>query len=118
MLLAENPITLISGAHGDVRLDPCIHKLALTAPPARVPHVFAYFSTVAAVVSTAVWYRSGLRFPPEAMCVSSAATPIRIYAYDAYFLQCALETKAPLLTLDGGMKRVAKLLDITVVEKA
>jgi predicted nucleic acid-binding protein len=40
----------------------------------------------------------------------------RIYAYDAYFLQCSLETKCPLLTLDGGMKRVAKELDITLVE--
>lgn len=40
----------------------------------------------------------------------------RIYAYDAYFLQCSLETKAPLLTLDRGMKRVAKELDITLVE--
>ena len=40
----------------------------------------------------------------------------RIYAYDAYFLQCSLESKCPLLTLDGGMKRVAKQLDITLVE--
>ena len=40
----------------------------------------------------------------------------RIYAYDAYFLQCALETKSPLLTLDRSMKHVAKLLDITLVE--
>jgi predicted nucleic acid-binding protein len=40
----------------------------------------------------------------------------RIYAYDAYFLQCALETKSPLLTLDRSMKRVAELLDITLVE--
>jgi predicted nucleic acid-binding protein len=40
----------------------------------------------------------------------------RIYAYDAYFLQCALETKSPLLTLDGSMKHVAKLLDIAIVE--
>ena len=40
----------------------------------------------------------------------------RIYAYDAYFLQCALETKSPLLTLDQGMKRVAKQLDIKLVE--
>ena len=40
----------------------------------------------------------------------------RIYAYDAYFLQCALETKCPLLTLDRGMKRVAKQLDIKLVE--
>ena len=41
----------------------------------------------------------------------------RIYAYDAYFLQCSLESKCPLLTLDGGMKRVAKQLGITVVEQ-
>jgi predicted nucleic acid-binding protein len=40
----------------------------------------------------------------------------RIYAYDAYFLQCALETKSPLLTLDRSMKHVAELLDITLVE--
>jgi predicted nucleic acid-binding protein len=43
------------------------------------------------------------------------AGQFRIYAYDAYFLQCALETKCPLLTLDAGMKRVAKQLEITVV---
>ena len=40
----------------------------------------------------------------------------RIYAYDAYFLQCALETKSPLLTLDRSMKHVAELIDITLVE--
>lgn len=42
----------------------------------------------------------------------------RIYAYDAYFLQCAIETKAPLLTLDRGMQRVAKELNIDIVEKS
>ena len=40
----------------------------------------------------------------------------RIYAYDAYFLQCALDAKCPLLTLDGGMKSVAKQLDIKLLE--
>ena len=42
----------------------------------------------------------------------------RIYAYDAYFLQCSLETKCPLLTLDAGMQRVAKQLHITLVEES
>lgn len=42
----------------------------------------------------------------------------RIYAYDAYFLQCAIETKAPLLSLDRGMQRVAKQLNIEIVEKS
>lgn len=40
----------------------------------------------------------------------------RIYAYDAYFLQCARETNSPLLTLDRGMKRVARQLDIKLLE--
>lgn len=40
----------------------------------------------------------------------------KIYAYDGYFLQCSLETKSPLLTLDSGMKRVAAQLGITLVE--
>ncbi len=40
-----------------------------------------------------------------------------IYAYDAYFLQCAFETRCSLLTLDKAMKQVAKQLDIRVVEQ-
>ncbi|MCK4660755.1 MAG: type II toxin-antitoxin system VapC family toxin [Phycisphaerae bacterium] len=40
-----------------------------------------------------------------------------IYAYDAYFLQCALETRCSLLTLDRGMKQAAKQLEIGVVEQ-
>lgn len=40
-----------------------------------------------------------------------------IYAYDAYFLQCAIERRCPLLTLDRGMKRVAKDLNIKLVEQ-
>ncbi len=40
----------------------------------------------------------------------------KIYAYDAYFLQCAIETRLPLLTLDKGMKHVARQLDIKLLE--
>ena len=39
-----------------------------------------------------------------------------IYAYDAYFLQSALQLRCPLLTLDQGMHRVARELDIKLVE--
>ena len=39
-----------------------------------------------------------------------------IYAYDAYFLECAIRQGAPLLTLDRGMRRVAKELPIEVLE--
>jgi predicted nucleic acid-binding protein len=56
--------------------------------------------------------------PVDARAALLLAGHFRIFAYDAYFLQCALETKSPLLTLDRGMKHVAKLLDITLVEKS
>jgi predicted nucleic acid-binding protein len=39
-----------------------------------------------------------------------------IYAYDAYYLVCALETRSALLTLDKKMKRVAGELSITILE--
>jgi predicted nucleic acid-binding protein len=35
------------------------------------------------------------------------ATENNVYAYDAYVVQCAIECKAPLLTLDEQMKRLA-----------
>ena len=39
-----------------------------------------------------------------------------IYAYDAYFLQCAMALSSPLITLDNRMKKVAAELDIEVLE--
>ena len=39
-----------------------------------------------------------------------------IYAYDAYFLQCAIQLKAPLLTLDSFMKETAEEVGITIWE--
>ena len=38
-----------------------------------------------------------------------------IYAYDAYFLQCAKSLSRPLLTLDKRMKQVAVKLNIDVM---
>jgi|SRR3990172_4032766 len=38
------------------------------------------------------------------------------YAYDAFYLQCCIETKLPLLSLDGRMCDIAKSLGIKVVE--
>lgn len=39
-----------------------------------------------------------------------------IYTYDAYFLQCALTHKLPLLTLDQRMKAVAQKMGIATLE--
>ncbi len=37
------------------------------------------------------------------------------YAYDAFYMQCCLETKLPLISLDNHMCEVAKSLSIKVV---
>ena len=41
---------------------------------------------------------------------------INMYAYDAYFLDCAKRYKSPLLTLDQKLKSAAKILKIEVLE--
>ena len=40
----------------------------------------------------------------------------KIYAYDAYLIQCAQQTSTPLLTLDRGLKVVSKNIGIHVLE--
>ncbi len=44
------------------------------------------------------------------------AIKFNIYAYDAYFLQCAKAMSIPLITLDKRMKQVAAKLSIEVLE--
>jgi len=44
------------------------------------------------------------------------ATECNIYAYDAYFLECALNLRSPLLTLDRRMKEIAQKIGIQVME--
>jgi predicted nucleic acid-binding protein len=39
-----------------------------------------------------------------------------IYAYDAYFLDCAIRRKAPLLTLDRNLKTAAQNINIEILE--
>lgn len=39
-----------------------------------------------------------------------------IYAYDAYFLECAQSLRLPLLTLDRSMRHIARTLNITILE--
>jgi predicted nucleic acid-binding protein len=50
---------------------------------------------------------------PKALAI---ATRFNLYAYDAYFLQCAQALSCALMTLDGKLKEVAKALTIEVVE--
>jgi predicted nucleic acid-binding protein len=46
----------------------------------------------------------------------SIANQIRAYAYDAYFLDCAVRHAAPLLTLDRGLELAATKLGIKLME--
>ncbi|MGM0601594.1 MAG: type II toxin-antitoxin system VapC family toxin [Candidatus Rifleibacteriota bacterium] len=44
------------------------------------------------------------------------AAKFNIYAYDAYFLECAGSLKCPIVTLDQGMQTIAREMGILVVE--
>lgn len=44
------------------------------------------------------------------------AIRFNVYAYDAYYLQCCVENKLPLISLDDRMCDVARNLNIKVVE--
>ncbi len=39
-----------------------------------------------------------------------------VYAYDAYVLACAINQRAPLLTLDGGLRERARELKLEILE--
>jgi predicted nucleic acid-binding protein len=43
------------------------------------------------------------------------AIRFNIYAYDAYYLQCCIENRLPLISLDNRMCDVARSLGIKVV---
>lgn len=46
----------------------------------------------------------------------SLSKQTNMYAYDAYFLDCAVRQKAPLLTLDSKLKETARKLKIKILE--
>jgi predicted nucleic acid-binding protein len=41
---------------------------------------------------------------------------VGLYAYDAYFLDCAIRYKAPLLTLDQKLMTAAQYLNVEIME--
>lgn len=44
------------------------------------------------------------------------AARLNVYAYDAYILACALNRRAPILTLDSGMRARARDMKLNVLE--
>jgi predicted nucleic acid-binding protein len=53
---------------------------------------------------------------PDFVSAVSISKQTNMYAYDAYFLDCALRHKAPLLTLDLRLKEAAQNLNISTLE--
>ena len=39
-----------------------------------------------------------------------------IYAYDSYLIACSLQSRSPLLTLDGGLREAARQAGVEVLE--
>ncbi|MBD3266286.1 PIN domain-containing protein [bacterium] len=52
----------------------------------------------------------------ELLKALSLANQVNMYAYDSYFLECAISHQTPILTLDQKMVRAAKQLNIEIVE--
>jgi predicted nucleic acid-binding protein len=58
-----------------------------------------------------------LRFiEPDFVKVLKLSKQTNMYAYDAYFLDCAIRHKAPLLTLDKKLKSSAQNLNVNTME--
>ena len=53
---------------------------------------------------------------PDFINAITVSKQTSMYAYDAYFLDCAIRHRAPLLTLDRKLKKAAKGLNIEVME--
>lgn len=74
--------------------------------------------TVALAAEAIAVYRSiPIRFFDVDLAASlTIAAEHRLYAYDAYLLECSRARRAPLLTLDRSLARVATKMSIDVVE--
>jgi predicted nucleic acid-binding protein len=53
---------------------------------------------------------------PDCVNVLKISKKAKIYAYDAYFLDCAIRYKAPLLTLDGKLRATARNINVETME--
>lgn len=53
---------------------------------------------------------------PDFLNVLKLSKKTNMYAYDAYFLDCAIRYKAPLLTLDRKLKAAAQNINVETME--
>jgi predicted nucleic acid-binding protein len=65
----------------------------------------------------AIFKRIPIRYiDPDFSMALKLSKQTDIYAYDAYFLDCAIRYKTPLLTLDRRLQASAHLLNIETIE--
>lgn len=53
---------------------------------------------------------------PDFVNAVAISKQTNMYAYDAYFIDCAIRQKSPLLTLDRKLKTAAQSLNVTTME--
>jgi predicted nucleic acid-binding protein len=53
---------------------------------------------------------------PDFAHTMTIAHQTNMYAYDAYFLDCAIRHNAPLMTLDHKLMMAAKIFDVAILE--
>jgi predicted nucleic acid-binding protein len=53
---------------------------------------------------------------PDFINAITISKQTKMYAYDGYFLDCAIRHRAPLLTLDRKLKTAARELNIEILE--
>lgn len=85
----------------------------LIAPPALHWEIGNAFSAMfkrnktsleKALVALAAYHQIPIRFyNVELDTAIELSSKLNVYAYDAYFIVCALRNKCPLITLDGGL---------------
>ncbi len=70
-----------------------------------------------AITAVSIYKQIPIRFIDVELEASlQIAKQLNIYAYDAYLLQCSQKQKAPLLSLDKTLLRLAKQLKLQVIE--
>ncbi|MFO7665920.1 MAG: type II toxin-antitoxin system VapC family toxin [Desulfobacterales bacterium] len=65
----------------------------------------------------AIFVNIPLRYvEPDFVNALKISRQTKMYAYDAYFLDCAIRHKAPLLTLDRRLLAAAKEINVAIME--
>ncbi len=119
-------IAVIAGEPERERLLKLTRKVNLLAPPSvhwEIGNAFSAMLRRGRTTIEAVRQALGLyaRVPIRFVDVDldgalELAVEFKLYAYDAYLLSCARRYRAPLLTLDNGLRAHAALAGITVME--